>query len=300
VRDPAWLKLIELVRHKLSADDARIEIGGRPPDDPRIVAIEVDAACRLVALFQAPPEDRTAVSERLEALLTGFRDTLSSSSEPPRSLPSIPAGTQLHDALLALSARTGAETIWIIDSRSPVLWASSEIHAPNLDLDAMVLVARADQMLEAASVTWAELLSTSPEAARTRLEAANLTGVTLRTVESQLGSLFALVDHGGMRAAAQRLRSARALVEIRERAARDKDLVRTELRGPRIQAFAHAIATQYQLVLVFDDTYSPLHAEGNVQRALPHIERLLLSLPPVDPVSGGASGAKVIRLPRKG
>jgi hypothetical protein len=103
-----------------------------------------------------------------------------------------------------------------------------------------------------------------------------------------------------MRAAAQRLRSARALVEIRERAARDKDLVRTELRGPRIQTFAHAIATQYQLVLVFDDTYSPLHAEGNVQRALPHIERLLLSLPPVDPVSGGASGAKVIRLPRKG
>jgi hypothetical protein len=300
VRDPAWLKLIELVRHKLSADDARIEIGGRPPDDPRVVSIEVDAACRLVALFLVPPEDRTAVSERLEALLTGFRDTLSSSSEPPRSLPSIPAGTQLHDALLALSARTGAETIWIIDSRSPVLWASSEIHAPYLDLDAMVLVARADQMLEAAGLTWAELLSTSPDAARARLEAGNLTGVTLRTVESQLGSLFALVEHGGMRAAAQRLRSARALVEIRERAARDKDLVRTELRGPRIQTFAHAIATQYQLVLVFDDTYSPLHAEGNVQRALPHIERLLLSLPPVDPVSGGASGAKVIRLPRKG
>jgi hypothetical protein len=298
VRDPAWLKLLELVRHKLSADDARIEIGGRPPDDARLVFVEVDEACRLIACFTEPPAERETISERLEALLVGFRDTLTAATEPPRTLPSIPARTQLHDALLALSARTGAETVWIIDGRSPVLWASSELHAPNLDLDAMVLLARADTMLEGTQLSWQQLLAVPAEEARKILEA-NLSGVSLRTVDSQLGVLMSLADHGGMRAAAQRLRSARALVEVRERTAREKDTVRTELRGPRIQCFSHAIAQQYQLVLVFDDTYSPLHAEGHVQRALPHIERLLLSLPPVDPVSGGASGAKVIRLPRK-
>ena len=60
--------------------------------------------------------------------------------------------------------------------------------------------------------------------------------------------LRALCDKGGLAAAARRLRSARALVEIRERAARDRELTRSELRGPLIQCFAHAIAGQYQLV----------------------------------------------------
>jgi hypothetical protein len=118
-------------------------------------------------------------------------------------------------------------------------------------------------------------------------------------VDDELDVLDGLSERGGLAAAARRLRAARALTEVRERAARDRELTRSELRGPLIQCFAHAIAGQYQLVLVFDETYSPLHAEANVQRALPHIERLLLSLPPVDPMAGGGRPAKVIRLPRK-
>ena len=64
-------------------------------------------------------------------------------------------------------------------------------------------------------------------------------------------------------------------------------------------ALTVSLAGHSSAVLVFDETYSPLHAEGHVQRALPHIERLLLALPPVDPDAGGARGAKVIRLTRK-
>jgi hypothetical protein len=130
------------------------------------------------------------------------------------------------------------------------------------------------------------------------VEQSGLTGVALRTVQEELRELRDIAEHGGLSAAGRRLRSARAVVEIRERAARERDLVRTELRGP-IQCFAHSIAQQYQLVLVFAETYSPLHAAGNVQRALPYIEQLLLSLPPVDPSAGAAARAKVIRLPRR-
>jgi hypothetical protein len=300
VKDQSWIKLLDLVCHKLGADDARIEIGGRDPDDPRIVWALIEESRRLIALFKTPPLDRAATEGRLLALLEGFRETLVLPSEPVFSAGGSHLSRELDDALTALASRTGAETVWIIDVHSPVLWGSSESHAKDLDLESMVQAARADQMLSEAKLSWAELLAVSPPEAQEQLRTAGLNGVTLRTVTDQLAVLSGLTEQGGLAAAARRLRSARALVEIRERASHDRELLRSELRGPYIQSFAHAIAGQYQLVLVFDETYSPLHAEGHVQRALPHIERLLLALPPVDPSAGGARGAKVIRLPRKG
>lgn len=293
------MRLLDLVCHKLGADDARIEIGGKAPDDSRIIWAPIEEGRRLVALFKATPLDRAATEGRLLALLEGFRETLALPPEPAYA-GSSHLSRELDEALAALAARTGAETVWIIDVHSPVLWGSSEPHSRDLDLETFVRAARADQMLGEVKLSWAELLAVSRPEAQEQLRSSELSGVTLRTVSEQLSALSALTEQGGLAAAARRLRSARALVEIRERAARDRDLVRSELRGPSIQSFAHAIAGQYQLVLVFDETYSPLHAEGHVQRALPHIERLLLALPPVDPASGGARGAKVIRLPRKG
>jgi hypothetical protein len=180
-----------------------------------------------------------------------------------------------------------------------VVWGCSEALEEGLDLDALILAARADQMLLGTGLTWAELLAAPAAESHQRLREAKLGPVALRTLQGELDVLGALSDKGGLAAAARRLRAARALAEIRERASRDRELVRSELRGPLIQCFAHAIAGQYQLALIFDETYSPLHAEGNVQRALPHIERLLLSLPPVDPAAGGGRAAKVIRLSRK-
>jgi hypothetical protein len=299
VKDQPWIRLLELVCHKLGADDARIEIGGRTPEDPRIVWAPIEESRRLIAIFKAPPGDRAGTEGRLLALLEGFRETLAAQPPEPAFVSSSHLSRELDEALVALASRTGAETIWIIDVHSPMLWGSSEAHARDLDLDAMARAARADQMLAEVKLSWAELLAASEAEAQEQLRNSQLSGVKLRTVSEQLTAFVALTEHGGLAAAGRRLRSARALVEIRERAARDRDLTRSELRGPAIQCFAHAIAGQYQLVLVFDETYSPLHAEGHVQRALPHIERLLLALPPVDPNAGGARGAKVIRLPRK-
>lgn len=299
MKDQAWLKLLDLLSQKLGAADARIEIGGKDPEDPRLIWVPLEEARRLVLVFAEAPADRADLQGKLAALLDTFRETLTVPSEPPgRSAATL--RRELDHALAGLADRTGAETVWIIDVHSPVLWGSSEPHDPQLDLDAMMLTARADQMVNGAKLSWAELLAASNVEASERLRGAGLSGVALRTVQDELEALRELAEEGGLTAAARRLRSARALLEIRERAARERELVRTELRGPEIQCFAHSIAGQYQLVLVFDETYSPLHAEGNVQRALPHIERLLLSLPPVDPMSGGARGAKVIRLPRKG
>jgi hypothetical protein len=297
VKDQAWLKLLDVVSHKLGAADARLEIGGKDPEDPHLIWVALDDMRRLVVVFAEPPRDRDDARNRLSAILDTFRETLGAPAEPPgRSAATL--RRELDHALAGLTDRTGAETAWIIDVHSPVLWGASESHDSQLDVDSLIMNARADQMLLTAKLTWAELLAATPIEATERLRSAGLSGVALRTVQDELEALRELAEEGGLAAAGRRLRSARALLEIRERGARERELVRTELRGPEIQCFAHSIAGQYQLVLVFDETYSPLHAEGNVQRALPHIERLLLSLPPVDPLSGGNRGAKVIRLPR--
>ena len=299
MRDQAWLKVLDLVCDKLGADDARVEIGGKPPEDPRLVWSDLEDGRRLVVVYGAPPEQREQVEARLATLLESFRETLAIPTEPPTRIGNNQARRELDQALALLTERTGAETAWIIDVHSPVLWGSSEPHDPQLDFDVLADSARADRMLNEKSLSWAELIAASPAEHYARLEQAGFTGATLRLVQEVLMVLRELSEQGGLAAAGRRLRSARALVEIRERAARERELTRAELRGPIIQCFAHSIANQYQLVLVFDETYSPLHAAGNVQRALPYIEHLLLSLPPVDPSAGAAQRAKVIRLPRR-
>jgi len=298
VRDQAWLKLLDLVCHKLGADDARVEIGGKAPDDPRLLAAPLEDGRRLVVIYAEPPSDRGEAAQRLSSLLDSFRETLAIPTEPPPR-----TGSALHreldQALATLADRTGAETVWIIDAQSPVLWGSSEPHEAELDFDLMALCARADRHLGELGLSWAELLAATPAENYAQLERAELTGGPLRTVQDVLMFLRERSEKGGLAAAGRLLRSARALVEIRERMTHEREHVRTELRGPYVQCFAHAIAGQYQLVLVFDETYSPLHAAGNVQRALPYIEHLLLSLPPIGPSAGAAQRARVIRLPRR-
>ena len=298
MRDQPWLKLLDLVCHKLGARDARLEIGGEDPTEPHIVWSVLEEGRRMVVVFDTPPAERELVEERLRLIVDGFRSTLQPPSEPPTGRLAAALHRELDLALAELGERTGAETVWIIDYQSPVIWGGSEARSESLDLDLLMLTARADQMLSTTKLTWAELLAAPEGASLERLREAGLIGMAQRAVYDEHEALRTLSEEGGLTAAARRLRSARALAEIRARAMRDHSLVRSELRGPNIQCFAHSLAGQYQLVLVFDETYSPLHAEGNVQRALPHIERLLLSLPPVDPVSGG--GAKVLRMPRKG
>jgi hypothetical protein len=297
VRDQPWLKLLDLVSDKLGAEYARVEIGGRPPEDPALLWASLDDTRRIVLVYREPPADRAGLADKLAGLLDSFRQTLAIPTEPPGRTGST-QHRELDRVLATLAERTGAETVWIIDTHSPVIWGRSETYERELDVDALAACAEADGLLERAGLTWAELLAVPAAESYTRLQQVNMASAALRTVQDELIVLRRLSEEGGLAAAGRRLRAARALVEIRE-LAKERDHASTELRGPTIQCFAHAIAGQYQLVLVFDETWSPLHAAGNVQRALPYIEHLLLSLPPVDPSAGAAARAKVIRLPRR-
>src|SRR5262245_55377694 len=83
VRDQAWLKLLDLVCHKLGGEDARVEIGGKPPDDPRLLWAELDDGRRLVVVYPEPPAERERAQAHLNGLLESFRETLAIPTEPP-------------------------------------------------------------------------------------------------------------------------------------------------------------------------------------------------------------------------
>ncbi|HEX3594385.1 MAG TPA: hypothetical protein VHU80_04765, partial [Polyangiaceae bacterium] len=122
--DPGLLRFLELAARELSAVDARVELGGRDPDDPRLV-FQTTSNGRVVVVFDAPPPDRAAVEQRLEALVsTLFGAAIEHSPSSARTPPDV-AGQRLDDELGRLSDRAGASGALVFDLASPVIWGAS-------------------------------------------------------------------------------------------------------------------------------------------------------------------------------
>ena len=128
--DPGLLRFLELVVRELSASDARVEFGGRAPEDPRLVFRNAPNGGRVVAVFEAPPADRARIEERLDTLV----ETLYGGAEYPgspassRTPPDI-AGRRLDDELESVSERAGAIGALVFDLASPVVWGAAPTRA---------------------------------------------------------------------------------------------------------------------------------------------------------------------------
>ena len=70
------LRFLDLLCKELGADDARVEIGGRVPEDPRLLWLDVEGGFRLVLVFKETPAGRAFVQQRLVQLAAGFAHTL--------------------------------------------------------------------------------------------------------------------------------------------------------------------------------------------------------------------------------
>ncbi len=127
--DAGLLRLLAVARRELDADDARLEIGGAPPDDERLLWCPVGAHRRLVVVFAAPPADRAAKQDKLEHLAETFHD-IADSVIPPAPEPTGTARAALDAELEGVCARSQARAVLIVDRSSPVVWGRSHPALP--------------------------------------------------------------------------------------------------------------------------------------------------------------------------
>lgn len=291
--DTRWLRLIDIVRRELSAADARVEIGGQPPDDPRIVHCELSEGARIVAVFAEPPADRHAATERLQTVVDTFPGITASIVHRASTPPAPSASSLLDEELQSLCSKTGAVVALIVDASSPVIWACSEELPEGFDdiHGAVRFTTLAGQAVLAGTDLPSLLGATGESANDSELppDVPEVLAHAIRTTRAQCPDMT---------------RDAWQLYGLAARAI-------TEARGVKYDApvagepapdmvqeaefgwLARPFATIYRLLLVFRSPFSELATRGAVLRALPWIERLVRSLPPTDP---GTAAGQVVRL----
>jgi len=291
------LRLLDLVRRDLGAEDVRAEVGGRDPEGDDVLWCALDNGFRIVARFSGAVPDRERLLERLRLLaasFTGAGPAAGSWSTLSHEL----ASRRLDDELEVLVDRSGAVRAVVLDVDSPVIWGSSGMLRGDEGVDTAIETAAAVETATAAGIDLAELLRLDPSDARAKLEAG---GVDARTA-LQLSRAVERIRQESRRSEPTwryYLLTCRAIAAVRastaERSATSQlaEIVRHDGWSYLVRGFAGI----YCLLLVFEGAFSELHAEGAVVHALPVIERMVLALPPIDPPPKRKEG-KVIRLRR--
>lgn len=286
-------KLLDVVRRDLDAADARAEVGGRDPEDPRLVWASLAPGWRVVAVFDAPPEDAEAKHNRLTALARTFEDVVKHVEPPAGGLGSAKQHA-LDEKLDALAQRAGARAALVFDERSPVLWGCSSARLAGWDVDAMERACMlADEVTKAGldPVRWLADEGPDPSA----LASAGVDETVARRWSHRFDRLSASAPDWGASEWEEALRIATGVMAARAECRGGRAPERVSTHDADWGVFAREFAQIYLCALIYDGPFSELHAEGPLVRALPHVETLVLALPPVDPPP---RSAKVIQLRR--
>jgi len=292
------LRFLDLVRRELGCQDAHFEYGGEPPRERegvrRNVWADLQAGWRVVAIYDAPPQPEAdgevgvevgvRRAEKLQRLIEAFTGV---GPELQLRIPRVtrPSASQELDEALALLAE-GADALRavVIDEDSPVLWGSSELPLGTEDVEAAMWIAELADSATAIGIDLAglvELVQLNEPELRARLE-----GVEPRKLRERLLRKLPVVKQLGSHRDAQgwaaHFLTCRAIAAVR-RAPERHEAVEDDLGW-----FARDFGGIYHVILVYDGQFSEIGATRMMQRALPVIERLVLSLPPVDPTPKSA------------
>jgi hypothetical protein len=296
------LRLVEVLKQRLAADDARLEIGGAPPittDDRVALWSEIPGTSfRAVVMFRSEPPDRETKQARLRAMAEAFRGVVitalvgeAPTAEPPKRAPSL----QLDEALANLAAATGATSAAVVDSASPVLWGRSHAELEVAPRDECAAALTRLGGLIAAAGDLQEVIAADHERRMTLLSAALQTrdarDEALLETLSRSPDAFAIIA-----------RSARAIELVRKQLATRVQTARLPLPRLLVQDHSHALfarglADVYGLVLAFAGPLAEPTVDGAVRRAAPHLERLVETIPPWEPTP--RRGARVIALKKR-
>ncbi len=162
-----------------------------------------------------------------------------------------PPGLTLHAELQSLAQRAGAIDAAVIDAQSPVVWGAADDDEAAPHLLPMDNVISLDD--RRSGERFSAKVSPDPQ-------------VTRRAIDIVRGLAETPLLHKGGH-------------------------LHHVVRDPDFGMIARSFAGIYVLMLVFDATYDELRAERAIAGSLPTIERLVTSLPPMDPTPMGAAAA---------
>ncbi|MDP3278341.1 MAG: hypothetical protein Q8Q09_24345 [Deltaproteobacteria bacterium] len=281
------LRFVELARHELGGRDAFIMLGGRAPDDPHCVSQPLSSWARVVVCFDhaldAPVYERQ--QERLRLLVESFSPKIQEEELPTLRAVSA-AQAPLDEALGLLARRARAEEAVVIDHASPEVWGSSEIPRDGLSVDDASVLSRTAASLASIGESLADLVLLDDASVRDRLRRRSLDTLSEHTHHRSVVWARSL----GLRASdAMRLRVARTIAAARA--------MESGAEAPQdLWIIVRPFANIYRLVLLFDGAPSALHVESALLKMLPLIERLVLALPPRDPMHSGGKVTPLRRL----
>jgi hypothetical protein len=287
-------RFLEMVRRELGAHDVRIELGLRPPPAMLVsVPIGSHGAHVVVHFDGTATTDTAAVREKLTELVASFSATADdavvelAAVRPPGPHRPVGPALALTEALETLAHLAKAELALVIDDASPEIWGASDPALTHVSSDEALLTARLDARFFELDLSLPALVG-HPDRAREALDAA---GVSPHDRDNLLRQLRVVEDLETHVPAGRWLRVAHAIAGAR-------GLGGAHLGLSEVRAHVRAFAGIYRAILVYEGPFSELHAEGALVRALPVIEKLVTSLPPRDPASGGAKVAVLRRLRR--
>jgi hypothetical protein len=255
--DELALRLLDVVRHRLGALDARIEIGGEAPSSASAVWVALNPHRRIVAVFEGPPPEEAGT--KLAAIVDAFAASADApASDGPAALSRRTLPAEIDAELNGLAVRANAVCAVLIDVSSPVVWGRShgelagEI-GPMLDIANAVDEADPAAILADAS-QWPDAL---------REHAGDDRDLARRVLTAALA-----------------VRSARdSVVKVPTAVG---SVHRIDRRG-NYAFMTRSLAGVYLLILAFEGGFSEPQAEGVIRRSSTLLENLIVKLPPTDP-----------------
>ena len=313
-------EFLTIVRRDLEAEDACILAPGEPaPEGGTTAERPLPGDHKLLVRFDAPPADLDARLRRLDMLVASFQTMLAAKLTAAVVTRPSPARS-LHDELAALVTRAGAVDALVIDARSPVVWgaAAEELtddedrasDAPSRPMPPSLVKPLSGPSLVESPLSFSDAPEASDEGSpetpspeelreRIHLVRTSIPSPGLRRISerrSGVGRIHVVPDPEPSVRDSVSERAIRAVRALPEMPTLHKGgQLHHSVSEPDFGYVARSFAGIYVLVVVFRETYDELRAKRATVHALPIIERLVLALPPRDPVP--TSGA--VALPRR-
>lgn len=287
--DESALNLLELIRRELEAEDVHAQLGGKAPDSERVISQHISENWRVVASFEEPVEAR---QEKLAKLSQVLATLLKDQPLPFRAL-LYPSGEafskKLDEALAILTGRAQATRAVVFDADSPVIWGLSDRLAVSEDVEQAIQLAQALQSLEERGVSATQVLEAAPDRLADLLLECGANAETQDVFRGELSRWRA--NGSAWENWPKYLLTCNVIGLLRK----EESLTHRHASSLPAQGhLARSFANIYTLALIFEGGFSELVAEAALVKALPHIERLVLALPPFEPPP---RGGRVIRLP---